>query len=140
MKPTDEDPPKSVSLGDHVRAVTFCLGRSRFSLLILTVGLALLLSDQGRDLLISYGEDGKTVSVAATVALWAFSIWFWCRVLLDIRYKDPPSCTRCYNQARKWIPRVLGAMAYGVVAFSAFQADQVPLGFLILSALVAVSS
>lgn len=106
------------------RAFTFCLNRSRFSVIVLLAGLGLLLNDQGRDLLIAYGEDGKIVTVAVWAAIWAVSIWFWCRVLLDVRYDDPPSCTATYQFWRKWMPRLLGAMAFGVLAVSAAQAGR----------------
>jgi hypothetical protein len=103
------------------RAFTTCLKHSRFSVITLLIGLGLMLSDQGRDLLIAYADDGKTVRLAFAAAVWALSIWFWCRVLLDIEYDDKPDCLRCYNRWRSWMPRVLGSLAFAAVAFSALQ-------------------
>jgi hypothetical protein len=107
-----------------LRALGFCLGLSRFSVLSLLAGLALLLSGQGRDLLTAYGDDGKTVRVAAATMAWAWSIWFWCRALLNVRYEDPPSCRHCYNVWRLWLPRVLGSLAFLALAESARRAGQ----------------
>lgn len=115
------------TLATWLHALTFCLSRSRFSVIVLIVGLALLLSDQGRDVLTAYAEDNKTVRVALAAAFWAFSIWGWSRLLLDVRYDELPSCMSCYNWCRKWLPRLLGSSAFLVVAFSAYQTDQVAL-------------
>lgn len=115
------------TLAARLRAFTFCLSRSRFSVIVLIAGLALLLSDQGRDVLTAYAEDNKTVRVALAAAFWAFSIWGWSHLLLDVRYDEPPNCTSCYNWLRKWLPRLLGASAFLVLAFSAYQTDQAAL-------------
>ncbi|MBI1983147.1 MAG: hypothetical protein HYS61_03000 [Acidobacteria bacterium] len=112
------------TLAAWLHAFTFCLSRSRFSVIVLIAGLALLLSDQGRDVLTAYAEDNKTARVALAAAFWAFSIWGWSRLLLDVRYDELPSCMSCYNWCRKWLPRLLGASAFLVVAFSAYQTDQ----------------
>lgn len=106
------------------RALTYCLARSRVSLIVLAVGFALLMSDQGRDVLIAYAEDNRSVSVALAAAFWAFSIWGWGRMLLDIRYDELPACMSCYNLFRKWLPRLLGAAAFVVLALSAYQTKQ----------------
>jgi len=117
-----EPVPVPCQFAAKTRAFAFCLNRSRFSVIVLLAGFGLLLSDQGRDLLIAYGEDGRIAVVAVTAAAWAVSIWFWCRVLLDIRYDDPPSCTATYRFWRQWMPRLLGAMAFVVLAAGAAQA------------------
>ncbi len=107
----------------EMRAFALCVKHSRFSVITLFVGLALLLSDQGRDLLIAYAEDGKTARLALAAAIWAFSTWFWCRILLDIDYDDKPDCVPCFNRWRSWMPRILGTLAFAAVALSAFQED-----------------
>lgn len=124
------------TLAAWLRALSYCLARSRFSVLVLLGGLVLLLTDQGRDVLIAYGQDGKTVRVALAAGFWALSIWGWCRLLLDIRFADPPGCTRCYNFWRCWLPRGLGSLAFVVLVLSAFQAGQSALGWTALLALV----
>lgn len=106
-------------------AFVFCLNRSRFSVIVLIAGLALLLSDQGQDVLTAYSEEkNKILRVAIAEAIWAFSIWGWSRLLLDVHYNEQPSCTSCYNWSRKWLARLLGSLAFVVVVFSAYQTDQ----------------
>jgi len=108
----------------RMRAFSYCLNRSRFSIVVLAIGLGLLLSDQGQDLLVGVGDDGKIWQVLLAATAWAFSIWGWCRLLLDISFSEPPSCTDCYNFWRKWMPRLLGSLAFVVLAFAAFSAEQ----------------
>lgn len=112
-------PPPTLAAWLH--AITFCLARSRFSLIVLTIGFVLLLTDQGHDALTAYAEDHMTVRLAFAVAFWAFSIWGWSRLLLDVQYDEQPKCISCYNVCRKWMPGILGAIAFLVVAFSALQ-------------------
>ena len=95
----------------YLRALSFAIARCRFSVLVLIGGFALLMSDQGRDLLIAYGEDGKTIRLTLAAFFWALSIWGWARALLDVDYEDLPKCTRCYNKIREWLPRVIGKEA-----------------------------
>jgi hypothetical protein len=123
------DPPREPPLAGQLRALSFAVARCRFSLLVLAAGAVLLLTGQGRDLLIAYGEDGKTLRLTAGVFLWALSIWGWARVLLDIQWSELPSCVPCYNFWRRWLPRILGVAAFAVVVLSAWQADQLPLVF-----------
>jgi len=125
------------SFSSGLRALAFAIARCRFSALVLAAGAILLLTDQGRDLLIAYGEDGKTVRFTAGVFVWAFSIWGWARVLLDIEWPELPSCIPCYNAARKWLPRIMGAAAFALVVFSAFQANQAAIAFWSLGGMVA---
>ena len=127
---------KSTTIASCLRALMFCLSRSRFSVIILFVGLGLLLTDQGRDLLIAYAEDHKMLIVAFAATLWALSIWGWCRLLLDIQYDDPPSDVRCYNFFRKWVPRCLGALAFIALALGSLQADQLILALYAFVALI----
>jgi hypothetical protein len=107
-----------------LRALTFCLGRSRFSILLLVGGLGLLVTDQGQDLLTGYAEDGKTLTVAMTAMAWALSVWGWCRALLNIRFDEVPSCRHCYNYWRRWLPRFLGGLAFVALMAGAWKADQ----------------
>jgi len=122
-----------------MRAFSYCLNRGRFSIVVLAIGLGLLLSDQGQDLLIGDVEDGKIWQDLLAATAWAFSIWGWCRLLLDIRYHEPPSCTACYNYWRKWMPRLLGSLAFVVLAFAAFSAGQYALMGYTIGALIGFS-
>lgn len=109
----------------EIRAFMYCLNRSRFSVIILVIGLALLLTDQGQDLLNAYAEQGfwSTLRLAIGAAFWAVSIWAWCRLLLDIRYDDAPRCISCYNRWRSWMPRSLGSAAFLTLALAAYQSQ-----------------
>lgn len=124
MEQEDKREQRRISRVDEFQAFSFCLHRSRFSVIILVVGLALLLSDQGQDLLIAYTEDGKTTRLAAAAAVWALSIWGWCRVLLDIRYHTAPSSPVAYRRWRTWLPRILGTLSFAVLALAAYRASQ----------------
>jgi hypothetical protein len=130
--PTFREP----TISDQLRALSFAVARCRFNLLVLVGGMVLLLTDQGRDLLIAYGEDGKTLRLTAGVFVWAFSIWGWARVLLDIQWDELPSCVTCYNFWRRWLPRILGVIAFAVVILSAWQADQTALALWALAGMV----
>jgi hypothetical protein len=125
MEKSVEREQRRITRVEEVQAFIFCLTRSRFSVIILVVGLALLLSDQGQDLLIAYAEDGKTTRLAAAAAAWALSIWGWCRVLLDIRYDNKPRNPIAYSRWRKWMPRILGTLAFAVLALAAWRAGQI---------------
>jgi hypothetical protein len=124
------------TISDQLRALSFTVARCRFNLLVLIGGAGLLLTDQGRDLLIAYGEDGKTLRLTAGVFVWAFSIWGWARVLLDIQWAELPGCVPCYNFWRTWLPRILGVIAFAAVVFSAWQADQLAIAFWALGGMV----
>jgi Patatin-like phospholipase len=124
------------TISDQLRALSFAVARCRFNVLVLVGGAVLLLTDQGRDLLIAYGEDGKTLRLTAGAFVWAFSIWGWARVLLDIQWAELPTCLPCYNFWRRWLPRILGVIAFAVVAFSAWQAGQTELAWWALGGLV----
>ena len=66
----------------------------------------------------SIAEDVRYVWFAFSVSIWAFGIWLWARILLDIRFAEPPSDLRLYNFWRRHLPRALGAMAFAVVALA----------------------
>jgi hypothetical protein len=132
-------PTEGPAPGALIRAIGFCLARTRFSVLILLAGFALLLVDQGRDLLIASAEESwwHQIFLVSMAWLWAFSLWFWCRALLNVRYADPPTYKPYYNLARLWVPRVLGALAFVAVILGALAAGQIGLAAWMLGGLVA---
>jgi hypothetical protein len=115
------DTPSS-PLARHWRAFAYCLNLSRFSVLLLLVILVLLLVAQGQDLLLSVAEDGRHAAFLGGTLLWAFSIWLWARVLLDIRFPEPPADLAAYNFWRRHLPRVLGTLAFVSVAVASARA------------------
>lgn len=119
-------PGKATRLGMHIEAWAFALGRCRFSVIVLIAGFALLMSDQGQDLLIAKGENGHIVQLTLMATIWALSIWFWSRTLLDINFKHRPVGydDHYYYTARLWLARLLGGMAFFSVGWSAFQVHQ----------------
>jgi len=124
MEQTITGEQRRISRVEKFQAFSYCLARSRFSVILLVVGLALLLSDQGQDLLIAYGEDGKTTRLALAAAIWALSIWGWCRILLDIQYEGSPRDVVSYNRWRTWLPRILGTLAFVVLALASWRAGR----------------
>lgn len=105
----------------RLRALSYTLMICRFNLFILLAGTVLLFVAQGQDLLVELVDGEATdwvasLSLLGGVTLWAFSIWYWARVLLDIRFPDPPVP---YGALRFWfkhLPRVLGLVAFlGVI-------------------------
>jgi len=120
---------RSALWAHHLRAWVFAMARCRFSIIVLAAGFGLLMSDQGRDLLVAYGDGDWIFKLIVTfcAAIWALSVWGWARTLLDINYErffSLPDCIRCYNIARSWLPRVLGALAFVAVGWSSLIARQ----------------
>lgn len=109
----------------------------RFSVLMLiVVSFIFLVMAQGQDVLRSLGENEsivKTILFFGALVFWAFSIWYWGRQMLLIRYSDLPDHN--HNQAdqpsginrrnqhrrvRRKFPRFLGFIAFlvGAVSFA----------------------
>jgi hypothetical protein len=127
---------RSTAGAAELRAFLYCLSRSRFNVIILLAGFGLLMSDQGRDLLVYYAEERQRALFGSAALLWALSIWFWSRVLLDVRFAEPPECTACYNRWRTWMPRLLGALGFGFVGVATALVRQWGLTLAALIALV----
>jgi hypothetical protein len=103
----------------HLRALVYTLNLVRFSVIILIAGVALLASGQGQDLLIRVGEDAQYGRLLLGTTLWGASIWLWARVLLNIQLPDPPVDSTTMTPYRRWTPRVLGLLAFWLVAWDA---------------------
>lgn len=92
--------------GDRGRVIR----TARYSVVSLLIGtLPILLLDQGRDLLLGLADPSggrhQTWFVIGSVA-WAFSVWYWSRVLLDAEGGDTPSPQ--FHGWATWLPRVAG--------------------------------
>ncbi len=99
------------------RAFAYVASITRFNLFILVAGFALLFVGQGQDLLVQITLGEKTDWLASTSLLvgataWAFSIWYWARVLLDVRFPDPPVDYPAMRFWRVHLPRLLGLLAF----------------------------
>jgi hypothetical protein len=83
---------------------------ARYSVVSLLVGtLPLLMLDQGRDLLLGLADPQSGRHQAWFVAwsvVWAFSVWYWSRVILDAGAGDRPS--KLYRDWSLWLPRIAG--------------------------------
>ena len=83
---------------------------ARYSVVSLLVGtLPLLMLDQGRDLLLGLADPRSGRHQAWFVAwnvVWAFSVWYWSRVILDAGAGDRPS--KLYRDWSLWLPRIAG--------------------------------
>jgi hypothetical protein len=83
---------------------------ARYSVVSLLVGtLPILMLDQGRDLLLGLADPSggrhQTWFVIWSV-VWAFSVWYWSRVILDADAGEQPS--KLYQDWARWLPRVAG--------------------------------
>jgi hypothetical protein len=101
----------------------------RFGILSLLMGsLPLIMTSQGQDLLRVVADEAisKLQTVAMYVALlaWATSVWYWSRVLLQIRWHEGEPLgagerTAAGSQVASWLPRTLGTatLLLAAVAF-----------------------
>ena len=97
----------------HWRMFVYVVNVCQFSLLVLIAGVALLFAGQGQDLLLSTAEDEKYLVLAASLLMWAFSIWLWTRTLLDIRFPSTPASDAVLLAGyRRWTPRMLGLLPF----------------------------
>jgi hypothetical protein len=83
---------------------------ARYSVVSLAIGtLPILMLDQGRDLLLGLADPSggrhQTWFVLWSV-VWAFSVWYWSRVILDAGAGEEPS--KLYRDWAAWLPRVAG--------------------------------
>ena len=88
------------------------LAGSRYSVLSLLVGSAPILAlGQGRDLLLALSRPGAEHHAAwfiAWMVVWAFSVWYWSRILLDA--DADPTTTKLYRSWALWVPRLSGSL------------------------------
>jgi hypothetical protein len=91
---------------------------SRYAVLSLLVGtFPLFALGQGRDLLVSlsnYGVRWHAVSFVAWLVVWAFSTWYWTRVLMDAERSvliwNTAADAEEFQHWAKWLPRWVGAL------------------------------
>ncbi|MEO8678656.1 MAG: hypothetical protein ABI665_06405 [Vicinamibacterales bacterium] len=88
------------------------LRTARYSLISLLIGtLPLIATGQGRDLLVTLSSAAKPwypASFAFWLSVWAFSVWYWSRVLLKAEGGANPSAL--FSTWAEWLPRVAGAL------------------------------
>jgi hypothetical protein len=110
-----------------LRAFAYVASITRFNLFILVAGFVLLFVGQGQDLLvqITLGEKRDwiaSLSLLAGTTIWAFSIWYWARVLLDVRFPDPPVDYPAMYVWRVHLPRLLGLLAFAGLTWNLYRA------------------
>jgi hypothetical protein len=75
----------------------------------LLIGMPIVVLAQGRDLLLGLAAPSsgrhQTWFVIWSV-VWAFSVWYWSRVILDADAGTAPS--KLYDDWATWLPRVAG--------------------------------
>ena len=73
-----------------LRDLVVVLRPCRFSALVAAAGVALLLTDQGREFTVRLPAESwvKTAWFDVCVFLWAFQSWYWARLLLDLTFGD----------------------------------------------------
>ena len=83
---------------------------ARYSVVSLMIGtLPLLMLDQGRDLLLGLADPNggrHQIWFVAWGMVWAFSVWYWSRVILDADAGPQPS--QLYKNWATWLPRIAG--------------------------------
>jgi len=88
------------------------LRTARYSMISLLIGTLPLMSlAQGRDLLVTLSSAAKPwypASFAFWLSVWAFSVWYWSRLLLRAEGGERPSAL--FHVWADWFPRVAGAL------------------------------
>lgn len=107
----------------RLRALAYAATITRFNLFILVAGFVLLFVPQGQDLLIETNEQtiGPLFLLGGGL-LWALSIWYWARVLLDIRFPYPPIEEHQFSWWRSYLPRFLGLLAFFGLGWNLYRA------------------
>jgi hypothetical protein len=119
-----------------LQQLTRVLGACTFSLLMLLIGAtALIFVPQGQDVLrrlVEWGDRGfwhdplPLLSFFAAVLAWATSCWYWARFILRQRMPDNPLDVERLRPLVIAVPRWLGTLAVGSVAFALLRASLSP--------------
>ncbi len=110
-----------------LRAFAYVASITRFNLFILAAGFILLYVGQGQDMLvqITLGDEtdwASSSSLLAGATIWAFSIWYWARVLLYVRFPDPPVDYGAMHFWRIHLPRLLGLLGFAGLIWNLLRA------------------
>jgi hypothetical protein len=108
-----------------LQSVWYLLKLARFSFIMVIGGGLLLWLDQGQDILIALAEDGIWWArlFLLIVFYWAVNAWYWARIMLDLRYPGEQKRTVCLEWWRRHLPRILGTLAFLVVAAMVWKAQ-----------------
>jgi len=116
----------------------------RFNLFLLIVlGFALIITDQGHDIIAHLAEDESMwpgfFFGLATLAL-ALQVWFWSRQLLYLDLTSRDLRTHQFPSWTEWLPRVLGVLVFVIVLIAIFfihtETASVPLRVIALELLI----
>jgi len=116
----------------------------RFNLfLLLVLGFALIITDQGHDIIAHLAEAKSNwpglFFGLATLAL-ALQVWFWSRQLLYLDLTSRELRTHQFPSWTAWLPRVLGVLVFVIVLIAIFfihtETANVPLRVIALELLI----
>ncbi len=113
--------------------VAWAIWTCRFGLLSVLLGsLPLILTSQGQDLLRVVADDAlsnlQALATYGALLLWATSVWYWSRVLLQIRWREGEPYgsgekSTAGRQMASWLPRTLGTATLLLAALAWFKAS-----------------
>lgn len=103
----------------------------RFSVVAVLLGAVLLVfMPQGQEALMGLGDPTRdtTLGIAERIVFhigvlaWAFSTWYWSRVMLDFRFPDTPAPSARTSWLNRHVPRIIGASAFIAVVAALIRA------------------
>jgi hypothetical protein len=107
-----------------IRDLIYVLKISRFSFWMLLAGVAMLMLDQGQDVLVKLGEESAVSGhwFYLAVTWWAVNTWYWARIMLDFRFPDEPDNPPVMIVLRDHIPRIMGTATFVFTAIAMWKA------------------
>lgn len=103
----------------------------RFAVFMVFAGLAFLILAQGQDVLRALAEQQRGNRDAsqrffffAAALAWSLSAWYWARIMLFLRFPDPPDGGTRLQGLRTWAPRAIGFVATFGVALAFYLASR----------------
>jgi hypothetical protein len=99
---------------------------ARYSVVSLMIGtLPIVVLDQGRDLLLGLADPAAGRHQFAFLfwtTIWALSVWYWSRVVLDADADPHPS--KLYRDWAAWLPRIAGFLTLLVPGIACYMAGR----------------
>lgn len=111
----------------RVKDIGRVVGPCRFSVVAMLAGFILIVFiPQGQETVLALGERGSDFNVMigrwlafwACTGVWAFSGWYWSRVMLSFRFEHTPANAGRIAVLNMHIPRAIGAGAFVAVVIA----------------------